>query len=431
MKKNDSKSFLLLPALLLALTGCGSSSDTESEDTGNSGEETAACSTSEGNAVANTYLPEITYTEVDEGSAANDSKGSAKPVVSNSIVSGTFAYGSDYDDYYVLTVTDGDKFEIELSTPNAGTNALLQLFSDSEFTGTQDDSGNSVKRVSYTVPADMTELYILVTAYDGSGPYSLKITTPAEPVAIESTPAAECLANLEGSLSNAVNGAVVADATINLREGTGVKTGTVDFTATGDAQGNYEFTDVDAGEYTVEIIKEGYITHYLDIELVGEKTTEKKFQLSPSLTDGQLMRVVMSWGASPSILDSYLNGPKSTSGMFDVRYYKRTGDGASLDRDATSGYGPETITFSTFNEGTYTYWINDYSNGSEGSNTSSTKLGESGANVTVYDSTGIIKQYKVPSGAGTKWNVFTITVDGSGNKTINDVNTLGVWSESP
>ena len=73
--------------------------------------------------------------------------------------------------------------------------------------------------------------------------------------------------------------------------------------------------------------------------------------------------------------------------------------------------------------GTYTYWINDYSSRS---NSSSTALAASGATVTVYGEAGIMKQYSVPAGAGTKWNVFTMT-----SGVITDVNTLNDWSEQP
>lgn len=425
---------------MLALAGCGSSSDDSTSDTPDTPDtpDTAACTTSETIKTEHTSLPQITYTEVDEGSAANDSRETAQSIsASNTILTGNGSYqfpGAgcvDCDDYFSLVVTEGDELEFELSTPDGMTAFIFIYEGDATNTNIYSDSGDSVKRLEHTVSSGVTSLIIYVNTYQGTGDYTLKVSSPVEPVTITQTTSAECLANLTGEISNAVSGALITGATVNLREGEGAKTGDVDYTTTTNSLGEYDFTDVDAGDYTLEIIKSDFITHYLDITLAGEKTTEKKFQISPTLAQGQVLRAVMSWGASPNILDSYLHGPTSSSGTFTVKYYNRSGGGATLDRDATKGYGPETITFTELNEGTYTYWINDYSNGSGNSSTTSTKLAESGANVTVYDSSGIIKQYKVPVGGGTKWNVFTITVDSAGAYTINDVNTLSGWSESP
>lgn len=432
MELTKIKSLLMLPVLMLALAGCGSSSDT---DTDNTVDNTCTPVTE---TVQYTTLPEITYADVEETLADHSSKATAQDLQSsNVIISGEGFYPSlgacdGCDDYYALSVSAGDELDMELSTAQGMTTFIYLYENDDANTNTFVDSADSVKRLSYTVPTGVTDLYIYVyttlTNAQTTGEYTLKITTPVEPEALTDTITSGCTAGLQGALTDAVNGSVVEGATLNLREGSGVKTGTVDYSVTSDAQGQYSFTDINAGEYTIEIVKADYITHYLDIALADDKTAEKKFQLSPTLAAGEELRLVMSWGAQPYILDSYLNGPNGSGGSFTVKYYERTGTGVSLDRDATNGYGPETMTFTQFNEGTYTYWINDYTNRS---NSSSTALGVSGANVTVYDASGIVKQYKVPSGTGTKWNVLTITVNGSGDYTINDVNTLGNWSESP
>lgn len=424
MNKVDLKSILLVPALLMALTGCGSDSDSDDAIGGTGGN---SCTTEEvANTTANTTLPEITYTEVDEGSALNDTLETAQDITTNSIIAGEGSYefpGAgcvDCDDYYLMTVVEGDEYEFELTTVS-GMTAFLLLFDGATFL-TQVEGGDSVKRLSYTIPAGMTELVVYINTYQGTGGYTLKITEPQEPVVIEEVPTAQCLANLKGSISNAVSGAILSAATINLREGETVKTGEVDYTTTSDSAGSYSFTDVDAGTYTAEVAINGFITNYVNIELAGEKTTEKKIQLSPTLAAGEI-RIVMSWGAAPNILDSYLNGPKADSGTFTIKYYYRSDSDSQLDRDATSGYGPETITISTQHTGTYTYWVNNFSNKSD---SSSTALAASGATVTVYGETGILKQYSVPTGAGTKWNVFTMA-----GGVITDVNTLSAWSEQP
>jgi len=427
MKQVNISSFFLVPALLLALTGCGGTSSTSDDvvaDTGKGDE--LSCTTETPNTTANTTLPQITYSEVEEGSALNDTLETAQDIETNSIITGQGSYqfpGAgcvDCDDYYTMTVAAGDEYEFELTTVS-GMTAFLYLFNGADYL-THVEGGDSIKRLSYTIPADMTELVVYINTYQGTGEYTLKTTSPQEPVVIAEVPSAQCLANLTGSISNAVSGAVLSAATINLREGADVKTGVVDHTIASGIDGNYSFTDVDAGTYTAEVITSGFITNYVNIDLAGEKTTEKKIQLSPTLASGEV-RIVMSWGASPKILDSYLNGPKADTGAFTIKYYHRSDSNSLLDHDATSGYGPETITISTQHTGTYTYWVNDYSTRH---NLSSTALAASGATVTVYGEAGIVKQYSVPAGAGTKWNVFTMT-----SGVITDVNTLSDWSEQP
>ena len=434
MKKINIRSLLLVSALLMALTGCGggdgassSTNDVAGGDNNGSGNgDEPSCTIETANTTANTTLPQITYSEVQEGSALNDTRETAQGIETNSIITGQGSYqfpGAgcvDCDDYYAITVAEGDEYEFELTTVS-GMTAFLYLFDGADYL-THVEGGDSIKRLSYTIPANLTELVVYINTYQGTGEYTLKTTSPQEPVVIEEVPSAQCLANLEGSISNAVSGAVLSAATINLREGEDAKTGVVDHTIASGIDGSYSFTDVDAGTYTAEVTINGFITNYVNIDLAGGKTAEKKIQLSPTLAAG-VVRIVMSWGASPNILDSYLNGPKPDSGTFTIKYYHRADSNALLDRDATSGYGPETITISTQHTGTYTYWINDYSSRS---NSSSTALAASGATVTVYGEAGIMKQYSVPAGAGTKWNVFTMT-----NGEITDVNTLGDWSEQP
>jgi hypothetical protein len=81
----------------------------------------------------------------------------------------------------------------------------------------------------------------------------------------------------------------------------------------------------------------------------------------------------------------------------------------NLDLDDITSYGPETITIEQVIPGTYRYLVHDYTN--KGS-TSSSALSNSGANVKVYDQTGLIGTYNVPPNqGGTVWAVFEL--DGS------------------
>ncbi|MDY0290502.1 MAG: YDG domain-containing protein, partial [Sphaerochaeta sp.] len=128
------------------------------------------------------------------------------------------------------------------------------------------------------------------------------------------------------------------------------------------------------------------------------------------LPEGQL-RMVLTWGSSPSDLDFYLRTPSSGT----VYYGTKTVEGANLDVDDTSSYGPETITITSIQNGTYSCYVHNYSGGS---------FSYSEATVRLYDRTGLIRTFTVPtSGPGLYWNVFTYT-----NGTITTVNQV---SSSP
>jgi uncharacterized protein YfaP (DUF2135 family) len=74
-----------------------------------------------------------------------------------------------------------------------------------------------------------------------------------------------------------------------------------------------------------------------------------------------------------------------------------------LDVDDTSSYGPETITVSSVEDGTYRYFVHNWSRNS------SSELSNSGATVKVYfgSSSEAAYTFYVPQGYGYYWNVFT------------------------
>jgi len=102
-------------------------------------------------------------------------------------------------------------------------------------------------------------------------------------------------------------------------------------------------------------------------------------------------------------------------------YYSRRGSldacpYAALDVDDTSSFGPETITITQrFLEGTYVYAVHNFSG--------SPDLTASQARVQVFDSTGLIATYDVPTaGQGRFWHVLTINGQSGA---ITEVNQLG------
>jgi hypothetical protein len=119
---------------------------------------------------------------------------------------------------------------------------------------------------------------------------------------------------------------------------------------------------------------------------------------------------VLTWGASPNDLDSHLTGPNADGSRFHVYYASRgsltLAPFAKLDVDDVSGFGPETMTITQMNAGTYRYSVHDFSNRSSAT---STALRSSGAKVQVYTPAGLAQTFFVPNQAGTLWTVFELS----------------------
>lgn len=138
------------------------------------------------------------------------------------------------------------------------------------------------------------------------------------------------------------------------------------------------------------------------------------YAISPVMDSLDGLRVVLSWGATPSDLDSHIVYPEN-----HVYFSEKQGRDAHLDVDDTSSYGPETITLrkKRFGE-TYVYAVRDFTNVSA---PVSTALSHSQAKVFVYIGQSLVRTYYVPKGqAGNLWTVFRIT----GNGEIQDINRM-------
>ena len=175
---------------------------------------------------------------------------------------------------------------------------------------------------------------------------------------------------------------------------------------------------VPAGNYTITATKDGYATASFNITVEPDSDNpDQNFAISP-VTSDDVYRIILSWGSSPSDLDSHLVGALSSGGTEHVYYSSKTGYASNLDVDDTSSYGPETITVTDFADFTngFTYYVHDYTNRSS---SSSTALAGSDAKVEVYKGSTLVKTFYVPtSGSGTVWNVFSI--DASGKITANN-----------
>ncbi len=182
--------------------------------------------------------------------------------------------------------------------------------------------------------------------------------------------------------------------------------------------GRYGFLDVPDGDYAISVSKTGYVSEERSIIVEGGYPVVEDFVLSPSLIEGEY-RIVLTWDVDPSDLDSHLWTPNIEDSEYHI-YFASEGSESSppyaeLNIDDTSSYGPETITIYRSFPGTYTYAVHHY--GGEGSLT-----GTSQAKVKIYDSSGFIQEWNVPSeGSGEWWTVFELDGSSGGITTVNTI----------
>lgn len=204
-----------------------------------------------------------------------------------------------------------------------------------------------------------------------------------------------------GKIINASTGYGIPDVKLTFREGIDNQFGQVVAETKTDSQGEYSI-NLKEGKYTVCAEATGFTTEYFEINIVkGMTMSAQNFTMSNQLASGQT-RIVLEWGATPSDLDSHLvtnNGEVSYQNM-------SISNVASLDVDDMTGYGPETITINDVSNGTYHFYVEDFTNSG---NSSSSALGNSGATVKVYMSNeSEPRVFHVPANAGYIWDVFTI-----------------------
>mgnify|MGYP002624622479 CR=1 FL=1 len=165
------------------------------------------------------------------------------------------------------------------------------------------------------------------------------------------------------------------------------------------------------------------------IEYICTSCGESSQSTIPPRSDYQLFSVVLSWGESPSDLDSIFIGNDTTS-SFQVDYTSMTYSGenayVSLDVDDTSSFGPETTDVYLFRgQGFYSFYVHDFSNGDDDS---STEMAYSGATVRIYYGESLVETVIISNDIkGTYWHVFDY--DGA-NKSLRILNTAAKPDET-
>ena len=235
---------------------------------------------------------------------------------------------------------------------------------------------------------------------------------------------------ISGTIKDAVSDSAVSDVILSVRSGLNETSGTIVKTENTSNSGTYSFSSMNAGWYTIQTSKSGYIAANFNVFSCGNVRSQDH-SISTSLSSGT-MRIVLSWPADSTStdLDSHLTGPDNLSGQghsgastkrFHVTYpssgqgafyyaannYSCTcdkSDNVTVDQDDQLAPGTETITISNVRSGTYRYSVHEYHGNSSG-----TTLAKSGASVTVYynDLSKNPTSYNVPNASGNLWSVFT------------------------
>lgn len=175
--------------------------------------------------------------------------------------------------------------------------------------------------------------------------------------------------------------------------------------ATTDSTGKASLDLKESGTYTVVVSKDGYITEQFEVYILSNMSqTQETFTLSPTIS-GNGIRLVLTWGASPTDLDSYLIGTSSDGTYVNVNFTNMGAyDGsankvAELDVDDVTSYGPETVTLHD-TAGSYEFIVDDF--------TDSGTISQSGATVKIYVGSTLYATVSIPGGISDQWHVCTI-----------------------
>jgi hypothetical protein len=225
--------------------------------------------------------------------------------------------------------------------------------------------------------------------------------------------------HLTGRVIDALNTNAIDQARIILRQS---DSGPVTHDLLTNGAGVYE-VDLTEGYYIYEVSHEGYITAHGGFSVSQNNASNSDIVLSP-LLQGQVGRIVLTWGESPWDLDSHLVGPLADGTRFHVWYGNKVVPGvAELDVDDVTSYGPETVTLHSIMAGMYRYCVHDFLNLNL---TQSSALANSQALVKIYLHDGREYAFDVPNAPGTLWTVFEI--DGA-TGIISTVNKMSYHSD--
>lgn len=172
---------------------------------------------------------------------------------------------------------------------------------------------------------------------------------------------------------------------------------------------------------TVVAVEGARITNTASVGPLSADFTMSSCLVISSATNG--LSIKLTWGASPSDLDSHLFAPNGNHVFFSDEGSLVNLPHANLDVDDTTSFGPEVVTITRLMQGTYQYLVHNFSRTTNPGIISSPTRVELIRNggTTVFVPSG-------PEGTNEYWHAFNIIVDGQCNVSIQPVN---AWLASP
>jgi len=211
---------------------------------------------------------------------------------------------------------------------------------------------------------------------------------------------------IRGVVRDALTGRAVGGATVGFREPR--ETDYFERKET-DSEGRYQSSPLRPGSYEVDVIRDGYVrSRGSQVAVTQGRIAQENTALTAPLGRG-VYRITMSWteGKAGAVrdVDSYLSIP-GVADPLGFRLKAREYNGSHLDLDDVDWGGPETVTIREVKSGTYSYYVNNFSD-----RPSPSALGNSDIRVKVYFEGSMVGEYKVPPGTGRTYELFRI-VDG-------------------
>ncbi len=220
-----------------------------------------------------------------------------------------------------------------------------------------------------------------------------------------------------GTIKDARTGYVISvGLTVYIREGINNILGEPICSVKTDANGVFTTPELPAGNYTAYVVDERtteelpngnedcrYGSQTIALKILPNKTISGQDATISNNegVSGSGVRVVLTWGSTPSDLDSHL---LINDGAGHVYYSNKSYGNCTLDVDDRDGNGPETITIKEVQANKYEYYVYNFSKSGTFYNANAT--------VKVYFGLQLAYTFNAPQGSGYYWHLFTITSTG-------------------
>ena len=242
---------------------------------------------------------------------------------------------------------------------------------------------------------------------------------------------------------SASDSTTIDDVTVKARSGLNNQNGDIIDNSVSSSDGTFTLPDIATGNYTLELVKDGFYTSFENIyvDSVNEDEIVKLYlhtDINPTQTENEpvvepitSLVITLLWDAQPEDLDAYLTGPISGESLrFVIKFTELCWADTNLDttascddnetatayleRDDVDGFGPETLVVKQLTEGTYKFYVHhsDLLLTTDEGSISTT----SNAQVTVVDSNGQTYKFYAPVSGGEGvddiWHVFSTDANG-------------------